>query len=120
MLAVLAMAACGAVLSAAAPADRPTVQLRSATLLSPAEQSIIGTIERFEATARRLVLATKQGQVAFVLAKDVVVRLGSRVLPIAALAAHHGRRAKVRYTQANGRRTAHWIVISSEAPRLAN
>ncbi|HEX5475524.1 MAG TPA: hypothetical protein VFX12_12765 [Vicinamibacterales bacterium] len=114
------MAACSAAVSASAPPAGPSVQLRSATLLAPAEQSVIGTIERFEATARRLVLATKEGHVAFVLAKDVVVRLGSRVLPVGALATHHGRRAKVRYTQANGRRTAHWVVISSEAPRLAN
>ncbi len=89
----------------------------STTTAAPAEASLIGVIERFEEAARRLVLQTKDAHVAFIVASDAVVRLGSRTLPASALAAHRGRRAKVRYTQDGNRRTAHWVVISSEAPR---
>ena len=42
---------------------------------------------------------------------------GRETLPAAELASHRGRKAKVRYTQTNGRRTAHWVVISSDPPR---
>ena len=91
----------------------PIAERRAATVL-PAESSIIGIIDAFEQAAQRLVLQTKTERVTFVLASDVVIRLGSRTLTAAELAAHRGRRAKIRFTQANGRRTAHWIVIASE------
>ena len=91
------------------PIERPV-----ATSVVPAESSIIGIIEMFEETARRLVLQSKGERVTFVLAADAVIRLGSRTLTAAELAAHRGRRAKVRFTQAGARRTAHWIVIASE------
>jgi hypothetical protein len=87
--------------------------------IAPAEVAVIGTIERFEEAERRLVLKTHEGRVTFVLAATAVVRMGSRVLPAADLASHRGRRAKVRYTTADGRHTAHWVVISSEPPRPA-
>ena len=116
----LVLAVFGGIVTTSAPVAQGVPQPKPATILKPAEQSVIGTIDRFEEAARRLVLMTKEGQVAFVLATDVVVRLGSRVLPTDALATHHGRRAKVRFTQAGGHRTAHWVVISSEPPRIAN
>jgi hypothetical protein len=88
-----------------------------AAVIAPAESAIVGTIERFEAGAHQLVLQTKDAHVPFIVAADAVVRMGSRTLPLGDLATHRGRRAKVRYnTQADGRRTAHWIVISSEPP----
>ena len=85
---------------------------------APPESALVGTIEHFEASARRLVLQTAaDAHIAFILAPDAVVRLGSKTLPAAELASHRGRKAKVRFTQTNGRRTAHWVVISSEPPR---
>jgi hypothetical protein len=86
--------------------------------VTPAESSLVGTIDRFEEAARRLVLQTKDAkEVPFILAPDVVVRLGSHTLSATDLDTHRGRRAKIRYTQADGRRTAHWVVISSDPPR---
>jgi hypothetical protein len=38
---------------------------------------------------------------------------------VADLSTHSGRRAKVRFTEADGKRTAHWVTISSEAPKTA-
>lgn len=120
VLSLIAAVVGAAVVSSAAPQAQPAPPPKSVANVKPAEQAMIGTIDRFEEAARRLVLATKEGQVAFVLAADVIIRLGSHVLPPAALETHHGRRAKVRFTQANGRRMAHWVVISSEPPRLSN
>lgn len=91
---------------------------RPAAPVVPPESALVGTIERFEASARRLVLqTTADAHIAFILAPDAIVRLGSKTLPAAELATHRGRKAKVRFTQANGRRTAHWVVISSDPPR---
>jgi hypothetical protein len=91
----------------------PVAERRAATVL-PSESSLIGIIDAFEQAAQRLVLQTKTERVTFVLASDVVIRLGSKTLSAAELAAHRGRRAKIRFTLVNGRRTAHWIVISAE------
>jgi hypothetical protein len=91
---------------------------QTAAPTAPPESALVGTIEHFEASGRRLILQTAaDAHIAFILAPDAVVRLGSKTLPAAELASHRGRKAKVRYTQANGRRTAHWVVISSEPPR---
>ncbi len=104
--------------AATAPQGDPAPQ---ATAPAPAaESALVGTIEHFEASARRLVLQTaSDAHIAFTLAPDAIIRLGSRTLPPAELASHRGRKAKVRFTQANGRRTAHWVVISSDPPRAA-
>jgi hypothetical protein len=88
-----------------------------AAVIAPAESALVGTIEKFEEEARRLVLQTKDSHVPFILAPDAVVRLGSRTLSLGDIETHRGRKAKVRYTTADGRRTAHWVVISSDPPR---
>jgi hypothetical protein len=86
----------------------------------PAESSLIGTIDRFEESARRLTLQTKDGtKVSFVVADDATIRMGPRTLAAHDLSSHHGRKAKVRFTVADGRRTAHWVAISSDPPRGA-
>jgi hypothetical protein len=90
------------------------IERSAAAAVVPAESSLIGIIDAFEQAARRLVLQSKGERVTFVVAADAVIRLGSRTLTAAELAAHRGRRAKVRFTQSGGRRTAHWIVIASE------
>jgi hypothetical protein len=102
----------------AAPGVHQSAQVQQTS--GPAESALVGTIERFEASARRLILQTAaDAHIAFILAPDAVVRLGSHTLPAAELATHRGRKAKVRYTQANGKRTAHWVVISSDPPRAS-
>jgi hypothetical protein len=118
VIATLLVTAVAATAQAPAMADSragsATGERRVATVILPAELSIIGIIDAFEEAAHRLVLQTKGERVTFVLAADAVIRLGSRTLTAAELAMHRGRRAKVRFTQSGGRRTAHWIVIASE------
>ena len=90
------------------------------TALRPTESSVIGTIDKFEDTARQLTLKTKDGsKVSFVIASDATIRMGPRTLPLQELATNNGRRAKVRFTMSDGRRTAHWVAVSSEPPREA-
>jgi len=84
----------------------------------PAEAALVGTIEKFEEAAHQLVLRTHEGRhVTFTLDDTSVVRMGSKTLTTSDLGRHSGRRAKVRFTEADGKRTAHWVMISSEAPK---
>lgn len=84
----------------------------------PSETALSGTIDHFDPPQRQLVLQTKDGaRVTFVVAADAIVWFGSRKLRPADIPGHRGRRAKVRYTLAEGTRTAHWVFISSEAPK---
>jgi hypothetical protein len=84
----------------------------------PAEAALVGTIEKFEEAAHQLVLRTHEGRhVTFTLDDTAVVRMGSKTLTTSDLGRHSGRRAKVRFTEADGKRTAHWVMISSEAPK---
>jgi hypothetical protein len=107
-------------IGAQTPVVHQIVPVGESALIVPAESSLIGTIDRFEEPARRLTLQTKDGtKVSFVVADDATIRMGPQKLAVHDLSSHHGRKAKVRFTEVNGRRTAHWVAISSDPPRGA-
>ena len=104
--------------SVAALSQLPKPIRAVSSTVRPAEAALVGTIEKFEQAARELVVRTHEGRhVTFVVDDAAVVRMGSHTLKVAELATHSGRRAKVRFTEADGKRTAHWVTISSEAPK---
>jgi hypothetical protein len=121
LLATLAVAALASApqsggMAALSQVPRPIRAVSSS--VRPAEAALVGTIEKFEQVGRELVLRTHEGRrVSFIVASGAVVRMGSKTLPAADLGAHSGRRAKVRFTEAHGKRTAHWVMISSDAPK---
>jgi hypothetical protein len=101
---------------AASQLPRPIRAMSSS--VRPAEAALVGTIEKFEQSAHQLILKTHEGRrVTFTLDETSVVRMGSKTLPASELAHHSGRRAKVRFTESDGKRTAHWVTISAEAPK---
>lgn len=114
---VFAQAAVSQVRSPAPALSKPAHSISST--IRPAESALVGTIERVEQAERRLILRTREGRVTFTLAATAILRMGSKTLSLADLGLHSGRRAKVRFTEEQGRRTAHWVVVSSEAPRTA-
>jgi hypothetical protein len=121
LVAVLALVVGGSVAAqkpgpAGAPSLSRSVHSISSTV-RPAESALVGTIEKVEQAERRLILRTHDGRVTFILAATAILRMGSKTLSLADLGSHSGRRAKVRYTTADGRRTAHWVVVSSEPPK---
>ena len=79
----------------------------------PASLSAMGTIEAFDATSRTLRLKTAQGTQTFTLADSTLVRHGAKPATPAQLAAWSGRRAKVRFTEIGGRRTATSVMVDS-------
>lgn len=108
----------GAATSAISQLPRPIRSMSSS--VRPAEAALVGTIEKFEESERQLVLRTHEGhKVTFTLGDSAVVRMGSKTLTPSDLGHHSGRRAKVRFTESEGKRTAHWVMISSEAPKTA-
>ena len=123
LLAVLVLATSSGALqngAVAAMSQLPRPVRAMSSSVRPAEAALVGTIEKFEQAGRQLVLRTHEGRhVTFTLGETAIVRMGSHTLTSADLGTHTGRRAKVRFTESEGKRTAHWVVISSEAPKTA-
>lgn len=106
--------------SVAAVSQLPRPIRAMSSSVRPAEAALVGTIEKFEESERQLVLKTHEGhRVTFRLDEAAVVRMGSKTVSASDLGRHSGRRAKVRFTESDGKRTAHWVMISSEAPKTA-
>lgn len=94
------------------------VGVKPLVAVRPSETALSGTIDHFDAAQRKLVLQTKDGRaVVFIVASDAIIWFGSNKLQPADITGHRGRRVKVRYTQVEGTRTAHWVFISTESPK---
>ncbi len=78
---------------------------------TPAVHSAMGTIEKYDANT--LTLKTASGEEQFTLAGSARVRNGSHAIKADELSGLTGQRAKVRYTEANGQRTAESVMVSS-------
>ena len=70
------------------------------------------TLASYEARTRSLSIRTDKGPVEFTLGDKATVRVGSHVLSEGEIAAQTGRRVKVRYTQASGKRVVQTMMIS--------
>lgn len=101
------------------PASSKPVQSRPAAASTPhtpkasmpSARSAMGTIEKYDANT--LTLKTASGEEQFTLASSARVRNGSHTIKAEELSGLTGQRAKVRYTEANGQRTAESIMVSS-------
>jgi hypothetical protein len=85
---------------------------------TPGAQSVIGTLERYDAPTRQLTVNLGKTSMALQITGDATIRQGSHRLRAAELAAHRGVRVKLRYTEAAGQRRADWIMLAP-APRPA-
>lgn len=75
-----------------------------------ASRSAMGTIEKYDANT--LTLKTSSGEEQFTLASSARVRSGSHTIKADQLSSLAGQRAKVRYTEVNGQRTAESVMVS--------
>jgi hypothetical protein len=85
--------------------------------MNSSSHSATGTIEKFDANT--LTLKTSSGEEQFTLASSAHVRNGSKSIKADDLSGLTGQRAKVRYTEANGQRTAESVMVSSGAHKGA-
>jgi hypothetical protein len=94
------------------PAAAPPVGLPSPAVEQPPERSVVGTLDRVDASATQIVVNTSSGKQTFQLQSGVTIRQGSKTIKPSELAAHKGERLKVRYRESGGVRRAEWLVIA--------
>ena len=99
-------------------ASQATTTSKSAKI--PVAASSVGKIEKYEAANRTLTLSTTKGQQAFVLAANATIREGSKSMRDADIASKIGQRAKVRYSEATGQKTAEAVMILSPTTSMAS
>lgn len=85
--------------------------------MNSSSHAAMGTIEKFDANT--LTLKTSSGEEQFTLASSARVRNGSKSIKADDLSSLTGHRAKVRYTEANGQRTAESVMVSSGSHKAA-
>lgn len=100
----------------APPRPAPPAVSQPPRVVTPGEQSVIGTIDRYDPATRQLIVNLGKTTLAFHVTSDATVRQGSRKLKPDELSAHRGVRVKLRYSESAGRRRADWIVLAP-APR---
>lgn len=95
-------------------------EARAVTFTQPpqvSDRSAVGTLDRVDAAAQQIVVATSAGRLAFRVMSGATIRQGSRTLKPSELPAHKGERVKVRYRDSGGERRADWIVLAAPARR---
>lgn len=95
------------------------LQIRATPSQQPAEQSAVGTLERVDTAKQQITVATTGGRLLFHVQSGATIRQGSRTLKQSDLVSHTGERVKVRYREAGGERSAHWIVVAAPVRRTA-
>ena len=101
-----------------APPAVPHILPQQAPAAVPGQQSVIGTVEKYDPAARLLTVNLGKTAVAFYVTSDATIRQGSRRIRAAELTTHHGVRVKLRYSVSAGQRRADWIMLAP-APRAA-
>ena len=76
------------------------------------DSAAIGTLSGYDPKTRILTIKCQKTDQAFVLAAKASVRLGAEVLSDDEIVKQTGKRVKVRYTEAGGKRLAHSVMIS--------
>jgi hypothetical protein len=77
-----------------------------------AEHAVVGTLSAYDAKTRELSVRVDKNLLTFVLADNVSVHLGSKVLPESDIAAQAGRKVKVRFVESGGKRVAQTVMVS--------
>lgn len=102
----------------ASPSSHPTAAVSAKTARSSnASHSAMGTIEKFD--NNMLTLKTASGEEQFSVSSSARLRSGSKSIKADELSSLTGQRAKVRYTESNGQRTAESVMVSSGAHKGA-
>ena len=82
--------------------------------------SVVGTIQKYDAAAKTLTVATAKGSETVTLGTDTHVMSGSKRLSTADLSAQTGTRVKVAYTEANGQKMARNVRIAAAPMKAAS
>ena len=106
MTAVVALAVGGTTLAAQAT-KAPAAASKAAKAAATS-----GKITRFDAATNTLTITTTKGDETFTLASNSTLRQGSKTIAPSDLTSLMGQNAKVRYSEAGGRKTAESVMVS--------
>ena len=104
-----------AALALAATAFAAPVQAKRPA--KPAAHSVVGTLEKYDASANTIVVNTGKATDTVTLTSDSAIRMGASKMTASDLTAHAGQRVKVRYMESNGQKTAQSVQIQGSAPK---
>ena len=105
------VAAAAAVLALAGTLIASQAATSSKSARTPTAASAVGTIAKYDATSRTLTLSTTKGEQIFKLAANATIHQGSKTVKDVDIASQSGQRAKVRYSEATGQKTADAVMI---------
>jgi hypothetical protein len=81
--------------------------------MKPAGKSATGKISKYDAATHTLTVTTPKGDENFVLSDKASLHAGSKTITADDLGSHAGQTAKIRYSDANGTRTAEMVTVAA-------
>jgi hypothetical protein len=108
----------------AAPAAKPAAKTMEAKAAKKAEKvtmiTATGTVSKFDAASHTLTVTTPKGDVAFMVDSTASVTANGKKVMASDLPSHVGHKVTVRYTDANGQKTAQSVKVTMAAPKTAS
>jgi hypothetical protein len=109
--ALVALAMAVAVSAAPAQAKKSTAKSTAKTTA----HSVTGTLEKYDAASNTITLKSGANTETLTVGSDTSIRMGASRMSPADLSGHTGQKVKVRYTEANGQRTAQSVQLEAPA-----
>jgi hypothetical protein len=108
----------------AAPAPKPAAKTMEAKAAKKAEKvtmiTATGTVSKFDAASHTLTVTTPKGDVAFMVDSTASITANGKKVMASDLPNHVGHKVTVRYTDANGQKTAQSVKVTMAAPKTAS
>ena len=109
--------------AAPAPAPKPAAKTMEAKPAKAPKVTMItatGTVSKFDAASHTLTVTTPKGDVAFMVDSAASVTANGKKAMASDLPSHVGHKVTVRYTDANGQKTAQSVRVTMAAPKTAS
>jgi hypothetical protein len=110
-----AQAAPAAPAKAAKAATKTTAKASKMTAITTS-----GTVSKYDAASNTLTVTTPKGDVSFMVDSTASVSANGKKVMASDLPSHVGHKVVVRYTEANGQKTAQSVRVSMTAPKNAS
>ena len=101
--------------SPAAPKTTASKSTSKSAAAKPAAHTASGTIESYDATAHSLTIKGAKASSTFDVGMDTKVWSGSKSVTVDELSSDTGRKATVKYTEADGKKTASSVRVAAAA-----
>jgi hypothetical protein len=113
--ALVALAMAVTVSAAPVQATKSTAKTTTKTTTKSTAHSVTGTLEKYDAASNTITLQSGANTETLTVGSDTAIRMGASRMSLADLSGHTGQKVKVRYTEANGQRTAQSVQLEAPA-----